>query len=360
MPAPPPPRPSSSATWATGGCVVSPAATVAPSRKAALGVCKVRFQKDGVLRVPRGYVGALQSTRSRRNRFNHAMPGALALSFGMLGCDLHCAYRQNWFTSQTLRDGDATAIPREYRRGGDRRARRDARRPDPRLRHTTSRSSPPSGPWKSFARAKRQGSCCAYVSNGNATPEVLAYIRPWVDALQGRPEVVRDKALPRARARRSRTSSTRSARIHALGFWLECLTLVIPGFNDSDEELRDAGEIHRFRLPDIPWHVTAFHPDYKMDRTPPTPASPRFGAPARSARSEGLRFVYAGNIPGRRGRLGEHPAVPAVRRPWSSAGASSSPRIACLDGRCFHCGETIPGRWEEAGRRRRSKSRFQS
>src|SRR6478736_3912652 len=81
------------------------------------GVCRVRFRKDGILRVPRGYVGALQCDPVEKKPFYHAMPGSLALSFGMLGCDLHCAYCQNWFTSQTLRDGEATAAPRDVAAG---------------------------------------------------------------------------------------------------------------------------------------------------------------------------------------------------------------------------------------------------
>src|SRR6266699_3434008 len=77
----------------------------------AAGVCKVRFVRDGVLHVPWGYVGGVQCDPIEKKPFFHAHPGALAYSIGMLGCDLHCAYCQNWVTSQALRDPSALAPP---------------------------------------------------------------------------------------------------------------------------------------------------------------------------------------------------------------------------------------------------------
>src|SRR5262245_12026719 len=71
------------------------------------GVCRVGYNEGGVLKVPWGYVGAIQCDPIEKKPFFHALPGSDALSFGMLGCDLHCAYCQNWFTSQSVRDPDA-------------------------------------------------------------------------------------------------------------------------------------------------------------------------------------------------------------------------------------------------------------
>ena len=76
------------------------------------GVCKVRFNRGGVLHVPFGYVGGVQCDPIEKKPFFHACPGALAYSFGMLGCDLHCSYCQNWVTSQALRDPHAVAACR--------------------------------------------------------------------------------------------------------------------------------------------------------------------------------------------------------------------------------------------------------
>ncbi len=82
-----------------------------PIPEGALGVCKVRFNRDGRLHVPWGYVGGVQCDPIEKKPFFHAHPGALAFSFGMLGCDLHCSYCQNWVTSQALRDPQAVSPP---------------------------------------------------------------------------------------------------------------------------------------------------------------------------------------------------------------------------------------------------------
>src|SRR5712672_1205842 len=76
------------------------------------GICRVRFNRGGKLFVPHGYFGALQLDPVEKKPFFHALPGSLAMSFGMLGCDYHCSYCQNWVTSQALRDPDAIAPPR--------------------------------------------------------------------------------------------------------------------------------------------------------------------------------------------------------------------------------------------------------
>ena len=86
-----------------------------PLPDAAVGVCKVRFNQGGRLLVPWGYVGGVQCDPIEKKPFFHAYPGALAYSFGMLGCDLHCAYCQNWVTSQALRDPAAVSPPMHAR-----------------------------------------------------------------------------------------------------------------------------------------------------------------------------------------------------------------------------------------------------
>src|SRR5947209_3436338 len=73
------------------------------------GICKVRFVENGELKVPFGYVGGLQCDPVEKKPFFHVYPGSDALTFGMLGCDLHCSYCQNWLTSQALRDSQAVA-----------------------------------------------------------------------------------------------------------------------------------------------------------------------------------------------------------------------------------------------------------
>ena len=93
--------------------------------------------------------------------------------------------------------------------------------------------------------------------------------------------------------------------VHERGLWLEVVTLVVPGFNDSEAELRQIAQFLASISRDIPWHVTAFHKDYKMTDPPNTAAAQLIRA-AEIGAEEGLRFVYAGNAAGPRRPVGEH------------------------------------------------------
>src|SRR5574337_1374144 len=88
--------------------------------------------------------------------------------------------------------------------------------------------------------------------------------------------------------------------VYAMGFWHEIVTLIVPGFNDSTEELMEAARFIRSVSPDIPWHVTAFHQDYKMTDSDNTSAATLIRA-AEIGLETGLHYVYAGNLPGRVG-----------------------------------------------------------
>src|SRR6185295_13463803 len=120
--------------------------------------------------------------------------------------------------------------------------------------------------------AKASGLTTGFVSNGNATPEVLDYIRPWVDLYKVDLKSFDDRRYHELGGRIGPILES-IRRIHEMGLWLEVVTLVIPGFNDSDTELRAMAEFLASVSVDIPWHVTAFHPDYRMDDTPLTPAA---------------------------------------------------------------------------------------
>src|SRR2546427_378463 len=180
---------------------------VKPGRR---GICKVRFNRDGALLVPAGYVAALQCDPTEKKPFFHCLPGSDTLTFGMLGCDFHCGYCQN----------------RRYRELGG----------------------------------------------------VLQHV---LDAIR---------------------------LVYERGFWLEIVTLIVPGFNDDDAQLTRAAEYIVAVSPEIPWHVTAFHKDYKMTDPDDTPAATLVRACEIGARA-GLHFVYAGNLPGRVGRW-EHTYCP--------------------------------------------------
>src|SRR3989442_3014283 len=268
---------------------------VRPGRR---GICKVRFNKDGTLYVPAGYVAALQCDPTEKKPFFHALPGSDTLTFGMLGCDFHCGYCQNWVTSQALRDTNAVAPP--HRLGAEQFVELSVEHG---ARIVTSTYNEPliTSEWavEIFKVARARGLKASYVSNGNGTPEVLEYIKPWVDLYKVDLKSFQDRSY-RTLGGVLKNVLDSIQRLYAMGFWLEIVTLVIPGFNDSNEELLDMARFLANISPDIPWHITAFHQDYKMTDPDNTPAVTLLRA-AEIGKSEGLNFVYAGNLPSRVG-----------------------------------------------------------
>jgi len=310
------------------------------------GICRVRFNAGGALRVPYGYVGALQLDPVEKKPFFHALPGATALSFGMLGCDYHCGYCQNWLTSQALRDSAAVAAPEPTT---PEEIVNLARRSGAAIVTSTYNEPLITSEWAVavFREAKAAGLVCSYVSNGNGTPEVLEYIRPWVSLYKVDLKSFRDRHYRELGGTLERVLWTIRA-LHAQGFWLEVVTLVIPGFNDSDAELADLARFLVSVSPDIPWHVTAFHKDYRMTDPANTDVRTLLRAAEIGAR-EGLRFVYAGNLPGRVGRW-ENTWCPGcgallVERRGYRILANRIARGACPE-----CGRAVPGYWEASAR----------
>jgi pyruvate formate lyase activating enzyme len=305
------------------------------------GICRVRFNDAGILRVPFGYVGALQVDPVEKKPFFHALPGAKALSFGMLGCDFHCGYCQNWLTSQALRDKGAVVRP-ETMTPAD--IVSLAHRHHARIVTSTYNEPLITSEWAVavFKEAKTAGLVCSYVSNGNGTPEVLDYIRPYVRLYKVDLKSFRDRRYRELGGTLDRVLWTIRA-LHEQGFWLEVVTLVVPGFNDSDEELRDIARFLVSVSPDIPWHVTAFHQDYKMTDPDATDARTLVRA-AEIGTSEGLRFVYAGNLPGRLGHW-ENTYCPGCRSLLVERVGFRVLQNRLPDGRCPDCRREIPGVW---------------
>jgi pyruvate formate lyase activating enzyme len=311
----------------------------------ARGVCLVRGRQGDSLTVPWGYTAGVAVDPIEKKPFFHFLPGARALSFGMLGCDLHCSYCQNWFTSQSLRDpraseGVVPVAPADLVTAC--------------LRHgcdvMTSTYNEPliTAEWAHdvFVEARAAGIRTTFVSNGHATPEVLDYLAPVLDAYK-----------VDLKAHDPKTYLSLGGKLQAVldgirnlvsrGIWCEVVTLVIPGLNDSDAELQRIAAFLADSSPDIPWHVTAFHPDYKMTDPPPTPAATLLRG-VEIGRKAGLRYVYAGNLPG---LVGDHeethcPQCGAVllRR----FGFTVEERRITAEGCCPGCGLAIPGVWSKA------------
>ncbi|HET7875036.1 MAG TPA: AmmeMemoRadiSam system radical SAM enzyme [Methylomirabilota bacterium] len=307
------------------------------------GICKVRWNEDGRLMVPWGYVAALQLDPVEKKPFFHALPGSRALSFGMLGCDYHCAYCQNWLTSQALRDPAAGVAP-------ERMTPEDlvtlALRRGARILTSTYNEPLITTEWAVdvFRQAKPRGLVCSYVSNGNATPEVLDYLRPWVDLYKVDLKGFDDRRYRKLGGVLGTVLET-IRMLHAKRIWVEVVTLVVPGFNDSREELKDIADFLVSVSRDIPWHVTAFHPDYRMTDRKAAAARPLTRA-AEVGIAQGLRYVYAGNLPGQVGPF-ENTWCPSchallVERVGYRILAD---RVTPSGGACPSCSSAIPGVW---------------
>ncbi|MBI2819776.1 MAG: AmmeMemoRadiSam system radical SAM enzyme [Acidobacteria bacterium] len=308
------------------------------------GVCKVRFNRGGVLFVPWGYVGGVQCDPIEKKPFFHAYPGALAYSFGMLGCDLHCSYCQNWVTSQALRDPAAVSPPMKATP-----AQMVAQAVELGAKAVVSTYNEPliTSEWAAevFKEAKRAGLVTGFVSNGNGTPQVLEYLRPWVDLYKVDLKSFDEQHYHQLGGRLQPILDS-IRRLHHMGFWMEIVTLVIPGFNDSDEELTRMAEFLAGVSPDIPWHVTAFHADYKMNTTDDTSVATLARA-AAIGRQAGLRFVYAGNLPGMVGDL-ENTRCPGCQSLLIERSGYRIRRYRITPaGECPDCRTKIPGRWAD-------------
>ncbi|MBZ5679375.1 MAG: AmmeMemoRadiSam system radical SAM enzyme [Acidobacteriia bacterium] len=306
------------------------------------GVCKVRYNRGGTLYVPWGYVGGVQCDPIEKKPFFHAYPGALAYSFGMLGCDLHCSYCQNWVTSQALRDPNAVSPPLQ---ASPEQLVRDAIDQGARVLVSTYNEPLITSEWAVaiFKEAKAAGLVTGFVSNGNGTPQVLEYLRPWLDLYKVDLKSFDDRHYHELGGRISPILDS-IRRIHQMGLWLEIVTLLIPGFNDSPDELRQLTEFLAGISPDIPWHVTAFHGDYKMTDPRDTRPDDLLRA-VEIGRQSGLRYIYAGNLPGMIGDWEDTRCPQCSETLVKRYGYLIEEYRLTSEGRCPRCAAQIPGRW---------------
>jgi pyruvate formate lyase activating enzyme len=274
--------------------------------------------------------------------FFHAYPGALAYSFGMLGCDLHCSYCQNWVTSQAIRDPSAVSAPLS---ATPKELVEDALRQGGRVLVSTYNEPLITSEWAVavFKEARAAGLVTGFVSNGNGTPQVLEYLRPWIDLYKVDLKSFDDRHYRQLGGRIQPILET-IRRLHEMGFWVEIVTLIIPGFNDSDDELARLAEFLVSVSPDIPWHATAFHKDYRMTDPDDTTAETLLRA-AEIGKRAGLRFIYAGNLPGQVGDL-ENTRCPECRElVIERYGYLITSYRLTPNGSCPSCGTSVPGRW---------------
>jgi pyruvate formate lyase activating enzyme len=309
------------------------------------GICKVRFNRSGKLYVPWGYVAALQADPIEKKPFFHILPGTDVLTFGMLGCDFHCGYCQNWITSQALQDPDSDSSINYLQNITSDQLMQRAHQSGAGIVASSYNEPLITSEWalEIFKKAKESDLLCVYVSNGNGTPEALKYLHPYLDGFKIDLKTMQDKQYRKLGGVLNNVlDSTKLA--FELGYWVEVVTLIVPGFNDSISELMDAARFIASISLDIPWHVTAFHPDYQMTGLPQTRVQSIIKA-AEIGQEAGLRYVYAGNLPGKvdpyENTICHNCQTLLIER----YGYIILNYRITADKTCLNCGVSIPGIW---------------
>jgi pyruvate formate lyase activating enzyme len=252
------------------------------------GVCKVRYNRGGMLYVPWGYTAGTQCDPVEKKPFFHAHPGALAYSFGMLGCDLHCAYCQNWVTSQALRDSNAVSPPLQ---ASPELLVRDAVAHDAKILVSTYNEPLITSEWAVavFKEAKAAGLLTGFVSNGNGTPQVLEYLRPWLDLYKVDLKSFDDRHYHELGGRIGPILES-IRRIHEMGLWLEIVTLSDPRLQRFRRRIASPDRIPGPHLPRYSLARNRLSRRVQNDETLATRAPRTCCEPIEIGRQSGLRY----------------------------------------------------------------------
>ena len=305
------------------------------------GICGVRENRDGTLySLVYGRLVAESLDPIEKKPLFHFLPGSQSYSISTVGCNFHCLHCQNFHISQyphlhggevkgNLRSADEVVAAAE--RSGCR---------------SISYTYVEPTIFYEFARdcavlAHERGIRNVFVSNGYMTPEVTRDLAPLLDGINIDIKAFSDDFYKKVCTARLQPVLDSVSLMHELGVWVEVTTLIIPGLNDSDEELHGIARFIRSVDPAMPWHVTAFHPTYRMTDREPTP--PETLQRARNiGLGEGLRYVYEGNIPG---MGGENTFCPSCGARVIGRFGFSIREVRMRDGRCAKCGEPVSGVW---------------
>ncbi len=258
------------------------------------GICGVRQNRDGVL-TSRVYGQAIAANVDpiEKKPLYHFFPGSFSFSVATVGCNFKCGFCQNWQISQVSPKDDPvlspTLMPEDIVK-------------EARGRKCLSISYTYTEPTVFFeyaydtARlAKTAGLYNNFVTNGYMTKPALKMISPYLDAANVDLKSFSDDFYRQHCRARLKPVLDSIKLMKELGIWVEVTTLIIPGQNDSEAELKNIAEFIAGVGQDIPWHISRFHPDYQFLNYPPTPVEVLKKAQARGKKA-GLRYVYLGNI----------------------------------------------------------------
>ena len=311
---------------------------IAPGHR---GICAVRENRDGTL-VSLVYdrIIARNIDPIEKKPLFHFLPGSLSYSVATPGCNFRCKHCQNADISQLPRDrggmvpGEPVS-PAEIVEAAL-------------LRHCASISYTYTEPtiffelaYDTAKLARKAGLKNVFVTNGYITPEALREISPFLDAANIDLKGFSDDFYKKVCGARLQPVLDSIRLYKELGIWIEITTLVIPGHNDSENELRQIAQFIRSVGVDVPWHVSRFHPTYQLMDQPVTPVKTLKRA-RQIGLDAGLRYVYEGNIPGE----GEETLCWSCGKTLIKRYGFSVEENHVKDGKCGYCGVKMDGVWE--------------
>jgi pyruvate formate lyase activating enzyme len=303
-----------------------------------LGLCGVRENRAGVLyTLVYGRPVSTAVDPIEKKPLFHFLPGSLSFSLATVGCNFKCRFCQNADISQMPRDQGRilgrSLSPEEVVAAAQEAgcASISYTYTEPTIFYEYARDC---------ARlATAAGLKNVFVTNGYMTAETLADIDGHLHAANVDLKSFSDEFYRTMVGARLKPVLDSIRRLWDMGVWLEVTTLLIPERNDGDDELRSLASFLASISPDIPWHVSRFHPTYLMLDVPPTPLTSVERA-LRIGREEGLCYVYGGNVPGHPSEATTCPACGAevIEREGLRMRANT-----ISDGRCPRCGREIAG-----------------
>jgi pyruvate formate lyase activating enzyme len=304
------------------------------------GVCAVRQNMNGVLyTLVYGNPIAQHIDPIEKKPLFHYYPGSQSFSIGTVGCNFRCLHCQNSDISQSPRESHILShqiFPPEQIVQAAKKSRCQS------ISYTyTEPTIYFEYAFDCSVLAKKEGIGNVFVTNGYTTLEALQSIQPYLDAANIDLKSFRDDFYRRVCGARLQPTLDSIRAYKKLGIWIELTTLIIPDHNDTEEELRDIARFIRELGVDTPWHVTAFYPTYKLQDQPRTPA-----AVLKKAReiglSEGLRYVYTGNVPGDEG---ENTYCYQCGKILIKRIGFTIQKNEIHDSKCYACGAKIDGVW---------------
>jgi len=302
------------------------------------GICKVRENRDGTLyTLVYGRTISQHVDPVEKKPLLHFYPGSTAYSIATPGCNFRCRWCQNWEISQMARERHfimgEEASPEQVVAAAQQASCQS-------IAYTYTEPTVFFEYAYDTARlAHETGLANIYVTNGYMTKEMLETFQPYLDAANVDLKAFRDETYRKYVGARLQPVLDAIKVMKRLGIWLEVTTLVIPGINDDDGELKDAADFVADELGvETPWHISRFFPAYKMTDVPSTPVETLHRA-REIGLEAGLRYVYMGNVPGAANTVCYECGKMLIQR----SGYRILENHIQPDGRCPNCGTPVAG-----------------